>query len=112
MSKENFVKLLETAAKDEQLMQQLQSAGSFEDVKSLADQRGFDLSGLSEEEAGRTVGVMTGSVTEELSDEELEMVAGGFSFGVESPSKFYEGWPTGGFKKEGNNYTATDDLWK
>ena len=76
MSKENLVKLLETAATDEQLGQQLQSTSSYEDIKSLAREQGFDLGDLSEEEARRTIGVITGEITEELSDEELEMVAG------------------------------------
>jgi len=81
MSKENLVKLLDAAAADEQLRQQLQNTSSYDDVKSLARQQGFDLGNLSEEEAKRTVGVVTGAVTEELSDEELEMVAGGWSWG-------------------------------
>ena len=81
MSKENLVNLLAAAATDEQLGQQLQSADSFEAVKNLAAEQGFDLSNLSPEEAQRTINVVTGAVTEELSDEELEMVAGGWSWG-------------------------------
>jgi predicted ribosomally synthesized peptide with nif11-like leader len=97
MSKENLVKLLEAAAADEQLMQQLQSTKSYEEVKNLARQQGFDLGDLSEEEAGRTVGVVTGEITEELTDEELEMVAGGRKAYDLNPNdlSFYEGWPTG-----------------
>ena len=80
MSKENLVKLLEAAAEDDQLMQQLQSATSYEELKSLGSEQGFDLGGLSLEEAKRTIGLLTGAVDEEeLSDEELEMVAGGFN---------------------------------
>lgn len=93
MSKENLVKLLETAAEDEQLRQQLQSTSSYEEVKTLAREQGYDLDDLSEEEAGRTVGVVTGGIKEELSDEELELVAGGgVVFEVETSSRFYEGW--------------------
>ena len=77
MSKENLVKLLEAAAEDEQLGQQLQSTSNYEELKSLAREQGFDLDDLSEEEAGRTIKVVTGAITEELSDEELELVAGG-----------------------------------
>lgn len=77
MSKENLGKLLEAAGEDEQLLQQLQSVSSYEEVKNLARQQGFDLGDLSEEEAKRTIQVITGTVTEELTDEELEMVAGG-----------------------------------
>lgn len=77
MSKENLIKLLETATVDEQLMQQLQNTTGYEEIKSVAGEHGFDLGNLSEEEAGRTVGVVTGEVQEELTDEELEMVAGG-----------------------------------
>ena len=78
---ENLVKLLEAAAADNQLMQQLQSMSSYEEVKSLAREQGFDLGDLGEEEAARTIGVATGEINEELSDEELEMVAGGFVYG-------------------------------
>jgi predicted ribosomally synthesized peptide with nif11-like leader len=93
MSKENLVKLLEAAAEDEQLGQQLQRASSYEDVKSLARQQGLDLGDLSEEEAGRTVGVVTGEISEELSDEELELVAGGFNIGMPPTLKFNIGMP-------------------
>ncbi len=77
MSKENLVKLMEVAAADEQLMQKLQSADSYEVVKSLATARGFELGDLSAEEAQRTVQVLSGAANEELSEEELELVAGG-----------------------------------
>jgi len=93
MSKENLVKLLEAAAEDEQLGQQLQSASSYKEVKNLARQQGFDLGDLSEEEAGRTVGVVTGEISEELSDEELELVAGGFNIGMPPTLKFNIGMP-------------------
>ena len=92
MSKENLVKLLEAAAADEQLRQQLQSASSYEDVKSLAHQQSLDLGNLSEEEAGRTVGVITGEITEELSDEELELVSGGWSWGMSQGGSRSKGW--------------------
>lgn len=108
MSKENLIKLLESAAEDEQLMQQLQGASSYEAVKSLARQQGFDLGELSAEEAQRTVDVVTGAVTDELSDEELETVAGGFVYG-----KVTWTWRNDP-KGSGNSsqYTATDDLWE
>ena len=77
MSKENLVKLMEVAAGDEQLMQKLRSADSYGAVKSLAAARGFELGDLSAEEAQRTVQVLGGAATEELSEEELELVAGG-----------------------------------
>ena len=77
MSKENLVKLLEVATADEQLGQQMQRANSYEDIKALARTQGFDLGNLSEAEAKRMIDVMTGAVTDELSDEELELVAGG-----------------------------------
>lgn len=80
MSKENLIKLMEAAADDEQLQQQLQKAGSYDEVKSMAREQGFDLGDLSEEEAGRTMGVIAGEITEELSDEELELVAGGITY--------------------------------
>ena len=82
MSKENLVKLMGAAAVDEQLMQQLQSAGSYEEVKNLARQQGFDLGNVSEEDAARTFAVATGEINDELSDEELELVAGGFNIGM------------------------------
>jgi predicted ribosomally synthesized peptide with nif11-like leader len=80
MSKENLVKLMQAAAENEQLGQQLQSASSYEEVKNLARQQGFDLGDLSAEAAGRTVDVLSGEASGELSDEELELVAGGNNF--------------------------------
>ena len=82
MSKENLVKLMQVAAEDEQLQQQLQNADSYEEVKTLAQEQGFDLGDLSAAEAQRTIDVVSGAVTEELSDEELELVAGGFNIGM------------------------------
>jgi hypothetical protein len=92
MSKENLVKLLETAGEDDQLMAQLQQADSYEAVKSLARQQSLDLGNLSEEEAKRTVGVVTGEITEELSDEELELVSGGWSWGLSQGGGRSKGW--------------------
>ena len=66
--------------------------------KTWLASRVLDLGDLSEEEAGRTVGVVTGEIKEELTDEELELVAGGWSHEVVSPS-FYEGWPVSGLKR-------------
>ncbi len=96
MSKENLVKLMQAAAEDEQLGHQWQSAGSYEDVKNLARGQGFDLGDLSAEAAARTIGVATGAVTEELSDKELETVAGGRKAYDLNPNdlSIYEGWPT------------------
>ena len=82
MSKENLVKLIETAAEDEQLGQQLQHASSYEAVKVLAAVRGLDLGDLSAEEAQRTVDVLSGTASGELSDEEMELVSGGFNIGM------------------------------
>ena len=76
------MKLLEAAADDDQLGQQLQSASSYEEIKRLARQQGFDLGDLSEEEAQRTADVLTGQASGELSEEELELVAGGFNIGM------------------------------
>ena len=78
MSKQNLVKLMEAAAVNEQLRQQLHEAGSYEAIKTLAYARGFDLSNLSLEEAQRIVDVITGEATDELSNEELAMVADGW----------------------------------
>ena len=77
MSKENLIKLMQAATEDEQLQQRLQNADSYEEVKNLANQQGFDLGDLSAENAQRAVDVITGETSEELSDEELELVAGG-----------------------------------
>ena len=93
MSKENLVKLMEAATEDEQLMQQLQSADSYEAVKTLAAAQGFDLGDLSTEEAQRTVDVLTGGASGELSEEELEMVAGGFNIGMPPTLNFNIGMP-------------------
>ena len=77
MSKQNLIKLMETAAADEQLRQQLESADSYQAVKSLAAEQGLELGDLSAEEAQRTVDVITGEASGELSDEEMELVSGG-----------------------------------
>ena len=100
MSKKNLVKLMQAAAEDDQLGQQLQSMSSYEQIKNLARTQGYNLDDLSEEEAARTIGVVTGEIKEELSDEELELVAGGgVVFEVETTySSFYEGWPVKGGK--------------
>lgn len=108
MSKQNLINLMQTAGEDEQLQQQLQNAGSFEALKTLAGERGLDLGDLSEEEAGRTVGVVTGEIKEELTDEELELVAGGWLF--EGCYKYLTKAPKSSGKT--GSYTATDDLWK
>jgi predicted ribosomally synthesized peptide with nif11-like leader len=76
MSNEKLIKLMEAVANDENLKQQLQNAGSFQQIKTLAGQQGYDLGDLAEVEAARTIGVVTGKITEELTDDELEMVAG------------------------------------
>ena len=93
MSKENLVKLLEAATADEQLMQQLQSTSSYEDVKNLAREQGFELGDLSAEEAQRTADVLTGAASGELSEEELELVAGGFNIGMPPTLNFNIGMP-------------------
>ena len=82
MSKENLIKLIEAATADEQLMQRLQSADSFEAIKTLAAEQELDLGDLSAEDAKRTVDVITGEASGELSDEEMELVSGGFNIGM------------------------------
>jgi predicted ribosomally synthesized peptide with nif11-like leader len=111
MSKENLIKLVKTATDDEQLLEQLQSISSYEEVKNLARQQGLDLGDLSEAEAGRTIKVVTGAITEELSDEELELVAGGaydlnpndLSFNIGMP-------PTSKNRSRGGNSAIVDWL--
>jgi predicted ribosomally synthesized peptide with nif11-like leader len=84
MSKENLVRLLEAASSDDQLMQELQSSENFQEIKKLASAQGFDLGDLSAEEANRTMAAMTGTANDaELSDEDLDEVAGGFSLNFE-----------------------------
>lgn len=79
MSKENLVKLLEAAAADEQLMKELQASENYREIKDLADARGYDLGDLSADEANRTMAALNSSTAEaELSDEQLEDVAGGY----------------------------------
>ena len=106
MSKENLIKLMETAATDEQLMQQLQSADSYEAVKTLAAERGFELGDLSAAEAQRTVDVITGAASGELSEEELQLVAGGFNIGMPPTLKFNIGMPPT-LKKDFSNIVAS-----
>lgn len=79
MSKENLVKLLEAASADEQLRQKLQNTTSYEEIKSVASEHGFDLGNLSEKKAMRIYTLATGAdqEEEELSEGELDMVAGG-----------------------------------
>lgn len=77
MSKQTLVKLMEAAAVNEQLRQQLQEAGSYEAKKALASARGFNLGHLSLADAKRTVDVLTGEVSDNLSNEELALVSDG-----------------------------------
>ena len=77
MSKENLVKLLQATAGDERLTAKLQKVHSYEELKNVAREQGLALGDLSVEQAQRTIGVVTGQITEELTDEELELVAGG-----------------------------------
>lgn len=77
MSRENLVKLMQATSEDEQLKVQVQNARSYEELRKVAQEQGFDMGDLSAEQAQRTIDVVTGQVTEELSEEELELVAGG-----------------------------------
>lgn len=81
MSRDNLVKLLEAASTNEKLMGQLQKAASYEEIKRVAGTNGFDLGNLSEEEAMRIYSLAAGEEEEgeELSEDELDMVAGGRS---------------------------------
>ena len=108
MSKQNLIKLMQAAAEDEQFEQQLQSADSYEAVKSLASERGLDLGNLSAEEAQRAADVLTGEASGELSDEEMDLVSGGWLF--EGCYKYLTNTPHSPGKT--GNFTATDDLWK
>lgn len=78
MSKENLIKLFQDASKDDELAKELQSASDYSQLKRVASERGYDISNLKEEEAVRTLGIATGAIKDELSEEELEAVAGGF----------------------------------
>jgi hypothetical protein len=80
MSKENLLKLMQAAAKDDQLLQQIQNSANFDEVKTLAEGLGLHLGDLTVAEAQRTVDAATGNADGELTDEEMEMVAGGLNF--------------------------------
>lgn len=82
MSKQNLIRFMQVMAKDEQLLAQFQQADNFEAIKTLAREQGLDLGDLNATESQRTVEVISGEITEELSDEELELVAGGFNIGM------------------------------
>lgn len=110
MSKENFVNFLKAAASDGALIEQIWNTVNVGDLKSLAAERGFDVGDISDDDIKRTFGIVTGAIAaEELSDEELDMVAAGAGFKdklsqamteldrrPEGPG-FYEGWPTHGW---------------
>ena len=81
MSKENLTKLVQASREDEQLAAKLQNAGSYEEIKGIAEEMNLPLGDLDAEEAQRAVGVLTGRITEELTEDELEMVAGGQGIG-------------------------------
>lgn len=87
MSKENFAKFLQATAADQQLRQKFENAKTLEDVKNLAREQGYDLGDLSSEEAARTFDVVTGEIQKkELSEEELELVAGGLAHEHQNPA--------------------------
>lgn len=78
VSKDNLIKLFQTASKDDQLAKELQSANDYGQLQRIAGEHGCNIGDLREEEAVRTLGVATGAIKDELSEEELEAVAGGF----------------------------------
>jgi hypothetical protein len=92
MSKQTLVKLMEAAAVNEQLRQQLQEAGNYEAIKALANARGFDLGDLNIEEAQRTVDVITGEASDELTLEEMRLISDGWlNFeAIKTTFRFYE----------------------
>ncbi len=90
MSKENLIKLFEAAVTDESLGEQLQKVQNYDEFKSVAAKHGCNLDELTESDAVKIVGELAAAAEqeeksgEELSDQELEAVAGGAS---RSPSK-------------------------
>jgi predicted ribosomally synthesized peptide with nif11-like leader len=71
--------LLEKLSSDKMLATKIDSARSYSDFLRLAETEGFDLSGLSEEEAIALAKGDRGALGE-ISDEELEQVAGGTQY--------------------------------
>lgn len=76
--KGNLVNFLNVAVADNALIDKIWNTVNVGDLKNLAGERGFDVSDVSDDNTKRTFAVVTGAVdAEELSDEELDMVAAG-----------------------------------
>lgn len=76
MSKDNFIQLMQAAAEDDQLTAELQNAQNFDEVKAVAQRRGFDLGDLDAQQARQAIGSL-GQDDGEMADAELASVAGG-----------------------------------
>lgn len=77
MSRGNLVKLLEAAADDDDLRQQLQGAESYDQIRSVAEEHGFDLDAPNADDSWRAARAMARGNGDELTEEELNQVAGG-----------------------------------
>jgi predicted ribosomally synthesized peptide with nif11-like leader len=83
MSLENAKRFLDAVSKDQALQQRLAAAGQPAEAIRLAVQAGSER-GLpfTAEELGASVGPRPGDGSSELSDDQLESVAGGFGFKI------------------------------
>lgn len=106
-SVEAAARLLTRLNTDKTLLAKVDAAKSYEDFKSIAKQNGYDLSGLSEQEAyGLTRGDT--SALGEIGDEELSKVAGGYDLTSVASVSLYKppaGGGTGGTGGGGYPYS-------
>jgi predicted ribosomally synthesized peptide with nif11-like leader len=75
---ERGIAFMEKAQSDPELLKRVKSAETYEQLQEVALSAGFDLGTLTKEEAAALAGGDVGALGE-LSDADLEKVAGGFS---------------------------------
>lgn len=79
MSQENIAELLKKASQDEQLKARLEKADNFAAIQAISKKCGLAIDDVKEEEVANLIAAATGALAGELSDKELEELAGGIS---------------------------------
>lgn len=92
MSKESFLNFMKAAASNEDLARKVRTAQDFSMLQAVAKENGFDIDQITEAAAKGFISDAMGSALDssnELSDTELDAVAGG---GIKSYMRQYEAY--------------------